>query len=295
MGLAVGIGERALRCLEYLPPGLRLEILRLCSGRVGGLGEIREIRVRRGGACSVCFKRESVPLSARVSGEDMDGVLMRLCEGSLYAHRDNIAAGYIPLGDGIRVGICGLARYERGGIVGVSEATGFVFRIPGHGCAFERELFGVWDSEPSRGMLIYSSPGVGKTTALRVLARHIGSGANCRRVVVVDERCEFIEEDYFGTQVDILRGYKKRDGLEIAARTLSPEVIMADEVSGDEATALQGVIRCGVPIVATAHGASLNEIFAGSAVASLAEGGIFDTFVGITRAGEGYALSVDRV
>jgi len=289
------VEDRVNRCLEYLPAALSREILRLCSGRAAGLSGIREIRVRRGARCSVIIGKECIPLGTRVSGEDMDGVLMRLCEGSLYAFRDNIASGYLPIGEGIRVGVFGFARYERGGIVGISDAAGFVFRIPGHECDFKRELFGVWDAGVRSGMLIYSPPGMGKTTALRALAGYIGSGRLSRRVAVVDERCEFIDCDYINAEVDILRGYKKRDGLEIAARTLSPEVIVVDEVGGEDADALLGVIRCGVPVVATAHGASLEELGSGAAVSPLIDRGIFDTFVGIFREGGGYNLRIERI
>lgn len=286
--------ERARKCLSYLPCALSGEIRRLCSGRVGGLGEIREIRVRRGGACSLIMRGESIPLGASPSAEEMDEVLMRLCEGSLYAHRENIAAGYIPIGDGIRVGVCGLARYEKQGIVGISETSGFVFRIPGHECAFERELFAVWDMGVRSGMLIYSPPGVGKTTALRSLARYIGSGKRPRRVVAVDERCEFSEGDYRGAQVDILRGYRKSDGLEIAARTLSPEVVMVDEVGANDVDALLGAIRCGVPVIATAHASCLEELSSASSVSRIIDSGIFDTFVGISADGGRYSLRVER-
>ena len=286
--------RRVMLCLEYLPRRISSEIVRLCRGRRGGLAEVREIRVRRGGRCALNLKGEYIPISGRISADDADGILMRLCGGSLYAYRDNISAGFIPLGSGIRVGVCGMARYEGAELARVSETSGFVFRIPGHECAFEKELFAIWDGGVGRGLLIYSSPGVGKTTALRALAAHLGSGRFPRRVVVVDERCEFIDSDYKDALVDILQGYKKRQGIEIAARTLSPEVIIVDEVGGDDAAALLGVIRCGVPVIATAHAGDFEELSSGVAVSGLIDEGIFDTFVGIKADGGRYSLSVER-
>ena len=293
IGCKERVEARAERCLSYLPSALAREITQLCRGRAMGLSEIREISVRRGARCSLRLLADRIPLYTKISAEEMDGVLMRLCGGSLYAHRDNISEGYIPIGDGIRVGICGLARYEGLFVVGVSETSGFVFRIPGHECAFSEELFALWESGVRTGMLIYSPPGVGKTTALRALAGYVSSGRGGRRVAVVDERCEFIEGDYENCEVDILRGYKKRQGIEIAARTLSPEVIMVDEVGGGEAEAMLGVIRCGVPIVATTHGASLDELSTGSA-STLIDSGVFDLFVGISGAPGRYCIRVDR-
>ena len=287
--------DRAALALSYLPESIREEIYHLASGRIGGLSEIREIRIRAGGRCSLVYRNESVPLFQSVGREQMDGLLYRLCEGSLYAHRDNIASGYIPLDLGIRVGVCGMARYEQKKVVGISELTSAVFRIPGHSCEFREELLAVWESGVGAGMLIFSPPGVGKTTALRALVAYVGSGANPKRVAVVDERCEFSPEDYQGTEVDILRGYKKRDGIEIAVRTMSPQVLCVDEVSGDDASSIAGVVRSGVPILATAHAASGEELFSKSSLSPLFECGAFDVFVGIGRENGTYSLSVNRI
>ena len=111
---------------------------------------------------------------------------------------------------------------------------------------------------------------------------------------MVDERCEFVESDYDRCEVDILKGYRKREGIEIASRTISPQVIMLDEVGGDEADAVTGVLRCGVPVIATAHASSLDELYSKPSLSSLLECGAFDAFVGISRTDGGYSLSVHR-
>ena len=46
---------------------------------------------------------------------------------------------------------------------------------------------------------------------------------------------------------DILRGYPKETGLEVALRTLSPEVIVCDELSQRDFKAVQGAVAAGVP------------------------------------------------
>ena len=289
------VAERSELAMSYLPESIRDEIYHFARGRVGGLFEIREIRIRAGGRCSLLYKNESIPLSQSVRPEEMDDILYKLCEGSLYAHRDNIASGYIPLGLGIRVGVCGMARYEQKRVVGISEPRSLVFRIPGHACAFRDELIAVWESGVGAGMLVFSPPGVGKTTALRTLVGYVGSGAEPRRVAVVDERCEFSLEDYSGCEVDILRGYKKREGIEIATRTMSPEVLCVDEVSGEDAAEVASVVRCGIPIIATTHASSRDELFSKASLSSLLECGAFDVLVGISRVGGVYSLSVDRL
>lgn len=287
--------DRVERAILHLPRALRREIERLGSNRVGGLSEIREIRIRHGGRSTLQFKNDRLPLYTSVTREDMENILVSLCDGSLYAYRDTIADGYITLDGGVRVGLCGSIRYDGDGAVGVSDMGTFVFRIPGHECEFADELCRVFRSGVGTGIMIYSPPGVGKTTALRALARGLGSGREAMRVAVVDERREFAPEDYEGCEVDILQGYKKCCGMEIACRTLSPQVIMIDEVGADEAEGIHGASKCGIPIVATAHAGCLDELCARSSLSTLMDSGVFRVFVGISRFDGGYLLTVDRV
>ena len=289
-----GVENRVLKVLSFLSVPLKCEIEHFLGCRLAGAGEVREIRVRAGGACSIILKNERIPLASRISREELEVILYKLCEGSVYAFRDSIASGYIPLSDGVRVGICGLARYENGQVVGISEAGSLVFRIPGHECDFADELFCVWESGIGSGMLIYSPPGVGKTTALRALVRRIGSGRDPRKVAVIDERCEFISTDLEGCEVDLLRGYGKRRGIEIAARTLSPQLLVVDEIGDEDCEALAGVVGCGIPLIATAHGATVEELYSRPPLRRLIENGFFDVFVGISYTGGAYSLSVSE-
>ena len=144
-------------------------------------------------------------------------------------------------------------------------------------------------------MLIFSPPGVGKTTALRSLAYSLGGGVRPMRVAIVDERFEFCEDDYIGRQVDILKGYKRSEGVEIAVRTLSPEVIFVDEIGIEESRALLGAVRCGVPIVATAHASSIEEVLNKPSLSSLFDCSTFGLLVGISKEGGSYSLSSHRL
>lgn len=287
--------EKIYRVTELLPRHIAEEIMRLARGRREGPSGIREISLRRGGACTVLIGSEAVRLHGRADGEMISAVADRLLGGALYAHRDSIASGYISLEGGIRVGICGSAAYEGGRLVGISDIRSLLFRIPSGECAFAEELCRIYLSGIGSGMLIYSPPGVGKTTALRALARFIGGGRSPLRVCVVDERREFDESDYIGCEVDILGGYKKRAGIEIATRTMSPGLIMIDELGAEDAEAITDVIKCGIPIVATAHAGSREELRSKTSLSRLFEIGAFDVLVGIRREGGAYALKSDKV
>ncbi len=293
-GIMLKTKERAEAVLELLPREISEEIRRVAVGRVSGLSGIREIRLRAGGRSTLMYIRERMALFHSLSYEEIGGIVRLISDGSLYSAREGIAEGYITMEGGIRVGIGGRARYDSSVCVGISDISSLVFRIPTGECEFSEELYKIYLSGIGRGLLIYSSPGVGKTTALRSLAASIGSGKERRRVCVVDERCEFSSEDYSSSEVDILRGYKKKAGIEIATRTLAPEVIMVDEIGADEASALSHVLSSGVPMIATAHAASLSELLSKPSLAPLLSAGVFDKFVGISLSEDGYSLAVDQ-
>ena len=281
--------------LSLLPSSVMREIKRLSLGRCEGLYGIREIRIRRSGVSSFLIGREEISLLSGVGEEDMEALFGRLIGGALYAHRDSIAEGYISIGRGVRVGVCGRASYDGSALVGVSDMTSLAFRIPTGECLFHDELYSIFASGIGRGMIIYSPPGVGKTTAIRSLAYMISGGTDGKRVAIIDERGEFDESDYLGRMVDILCGYKKAAGIEIATRTLSPQIIMVDEIGVEDAEPILSSIRCGVPIIATAHAGSVEELLLRKPLRGLFEAGAFEVAVGISLSPSGYDLKVDRL
>ena len=272
---------RALAVTRLLPAEMAEEITRLASCRQGGLSSVKEISLRLGGVCSLKIGREEIRLFSTLGREEMDMISEGLTNGALYAYRDSIAEGFISLERGIRVGVCGSASYDGGSLVGIKNITSLIFRIPTGECEFSEELYGVFCRGIGRGMLIYSLPGVGKTTAIRKLASMVGGGKMSKRVAVVDERGEFDEFDYIGCKVDILKGYKKKIGIEIATRTLSPQLIMIDEIGAEDAEAILSVIKCGIPIVATVHASSKEELMSKPALKPLFETSAFSVALGI--------------
>lgn len=277
---------------ERLPANL-VSILpyRLCDEIVScGAWEIEEIRLRSGRAASLTTPDGNVMLKTVLSRMEMEAILQTVCDGSLYAHGETIAKGYVTLAGGIRVGVCGRAAVEDGRIFGVYGVSGLNFRLPGRPrrvgmpiCHMLRQMSG------QGGILLYSSPGVGKTTLLRSIAVEMASGNAPLRVVVVDSRGElapFLETP--SLCVDVLSGYPKPDGIEIACRTMNAQLIICDEI-GDcaEAKAIVAAQNCGVPFVATAHAASVEGLLRRSVIAELHRARIFEKYVGIRRRPEG--------
>lgn len=276
--------------LSALPTQLCREVERLAMGRAEGLSGIREIRLRRDGIGELILGGECLPLS-KISGDKMDGIVAKISDGCIFAHRDTIAEGYIAMDFGVRVGIFGSCRYEGGEIVGVGNISGLVFRLPTGRCEFGEQLYSLYSKISPRGALIFSPPGVGKTTALRYLAGALGRGRARRNTVVVDERGEFLQSDYPDSSVSILRGYRKRLGIEIAVRSLSAELVIVDELSADDAFEILSVCRFGVPFIASVHAGSTEEVLKKPSLRPLIETGAVNLLIEIERRGGGYRLT----
>lgn len=276
-----------------LPPDLTAALLSSVRGREG---RVEEIRLRAYRKASLTLDGRNVMSDLILTEGDLTALLTRMCGGSLYAYSQTIHEGYITLPDGIRVGVAGRAVCEEGRIIGVCEITGLCIRLPhihravgGEICRLLRTL-NQGTSAP-QGILIYAPPGEGKTTLLRGVAVGLagGDGQAPFRTVAVDTRGELgFETEGQGLCLDILRGYPRSRGVEIATRTLSAQVILCDEIGDtEEALSLISAHHGGVPLIATCHGGSVTEILRKTGIRLLHEARLFGAYVGIRRDGRG--------
>ena len=107
--------------------------------------------------------------------------------------------------------------------------------------------------------VLLGSTGSGKTTLLRQIARELA--AQKRAVAVIDERGElFPPERQNGDALDCISGLPKGRAVQMALRTLAPQVILLDEL-GDltEVAALEQGFFSGVEFVASVHAATLED------------------------------------
>lgn len=86
-----------------------------------------------------------------------------------------------------------------------------------------------------------------------------------RKVSVIDERNEF-SGTYAGLAqndlgfCDILNGYPKAEGLTQAIRTLSPNVIVCDEIGTErDIQAIRQAVHAGVKLIVSMHAGSIDD------------------------------------
>ena len=274
-----------------LPPRIFAEIKRMGRVRRDFPSGLSEIRIRRDARSSVVISGENIPLLSSVTDSEVRELYDRALGGALYAHTDEVKRGFISMPYGVRVGISASKR-DYGSLP--IDISSLVFRLPSAPSESAEGIFALWKSERPRGMLIYSAPGGGKTSAIRSIAGKISRECGLR-VAVIDERREFCAEDYSDSAIDVLSGYPKAEGIEIAMRTLSPEVIVIDEIGSEsEAEALLSVGRGGVPIIATAHARDLSEALGRRCISMLCGGGYLDLFVRLVREKNKFTFERER-
>ena len=227
------------------------------------VAEIR-IRVGRPAVCVNIFGDMSVCSEPFTAGETEE-FFAEICRYSVHSFQEDIARGFVTLDGGHRVGICGTAVTENGRIAFIKDISGLNIRVAHQISGCSDEIFKRFFTSEKGGLcslLIAGKPLSGKTTILRDLARSLGER---RRVTIIDSRNEIsasvrgMPSLDVGLNTDVLCGCGKSEGIMLALRSLSPEVIICDEIAHDE-DAVEQALFCGVKIIAAAHAASLKEL-----------------------------------
>lgn len=248
--------------IGILPHWLRPEVDAL------GKDTLQELRLRCNAPPELVLGGKSQWLSREVSREDIRFVINAASQYSPWAAA-SVSKGYLTAPGGHRIGVCGEAVCREGIITGIRDPNSLCIRVcrdfPGIGARL---------LPLSGSLLILGAPGWGKTTLLRDLSRQL-SESQC--VAVVDERGEVFPPGLpLGKRMDVLTGCPKGDGLEMVLRTMAPDWIAVDEITGEaDCRAIRTAVGCGVRLLATAHAASREDLFARPIYRPLVELGVF--------------------
>lgn len=296
--------------LQLFPSSLRgyfEEVARSCE-------DLSEIRIRAGRPVMIYRGRKEYYLTKDGKEElakgnqmagafctdsaQVDAMFSYLCQYSPYAYGEALKQGFLTVAGGHRVGVAGQVVRTREGVTGIRNIRFLNIRISheirGVATLFLPFLY----EEKSAGIhscLIIAAPGRGKTTMLRDIVRCISDGS-CGRtgriVSVVDERSEiagcFLGEPQndVGMRTDVLDACPKALGMEMMLRSMAPDVIAVDEIAtAEDVKTLLLLLHCGVRVIATVHGNSLEEVMEKPYLKPLFETEYFTRFLLIKEKG----------
>lgn len=223
---------------------------------------------------------------ASVSAEEVSRILRHLTQYSLHTFEQELCGGYLTLQGGHRCGIAGSAVYKDGRLSHIRAVSCISMRVArqvrGLSTTVLHRLYG---SATVPSVLLLGAPSGGKTTLLRDLIRALASGETGRyfRTAVVDERGEIgaalhgIAQFDIGITAELLDGFSKEEGMRMALRALSPEIIAVDEIAADgDMEAIRKIRHSGAAVLATAHAASLTDAYRRDGLGALLIEGAFD-------------------
>lgn len=255
-------------------------------------GELREIRIRADRPTVFVTGTRTASLPWAPEKSHLIALVEALTEHSLYARTEETSQGYVTLRGGHRMGLCGRVTHTDSRSV-LSDIGSVCIRIAGEWPSCADPLTARLQGAP-QSLLIIGPPGSGKTTLLRDLTRQLASGRKARQVAVVDERSELaacvggIPQLDIGERADVLEGLRKQEAFSWLLRSMSPEIIVTDELGSDtDAAAVLEAANSGVAVCASAHGTSLQDAAARPALAALMSRRVFDLYAVLSPEGGG--------
>lgn len=266
---------------------------------------IEEIRVRVMRPLEIIIKGKPYFSDYIVDYEESIQLLNHLSQYSIYTLEEELKRGYITIQGGHRIGLAGKVITENSRVKAIKNVTSFNIRIARQKLGAASHLIPHLYTKKWLNTIIIGPPQSGKTTLLRDLARIISSGEPKKcipsaKVGVVDERSEItgcvkgVPQHEFGHRLDVLDACPKAEGMMMLIRSMSPDVLIADEIGREEdVESIMEAVYAGVSMIVTVHGYGYEDIRKRPSLKPLWISGVFDRYIEIDpRKGLGVLGSV---
>lgn len=224
--------------------------------------------------------------SLDISFGEIQAILSRISNNSLYTINDQLLEGYVTISGGIRIGVCGESVAVDNKLKTLKNISSINFRFPHFlkNCSLNLYPYLVKNGYP-KSTLIISPPGAGKTTYLRDLVYQLSTREKLLNILIVDERQEIssVFDGKISTKlknIDVYSNCSKEFGFNNGIRSMKPDVIITDEINIEkDLDIIENALTSGVKVIATLHAGSINDLRNKPAFKSLLQKGLFERFV----------------
>lgn len=254
--------------LIYFPPEIKKKVENIIKENYDSL---EEIRVRANKPLSYLIHGREVQFDKEIIVDkgQLEKIFHMLTNYSYYSVEQELQNGYITIPGGHRIGICGKAVLENGGVKTLTDISSLNFRVARQKKEIgQRVLKYIIQQGEFLSTIILSPPNCGKTTLLRDLIRNLAQKDEYNfKVGVVDERSEIagcyrgIPQLDLGQRVDVIDNCPKKEGMIMLIRAMSPNILATDELGKKEdMEALEYAVTAGVKVLTTVHGKDLEDL-----------------------------------
>lgn len=209
-----------------------------------------------------------------VNEEEIEITVFTAGKFSVYSVEEQIKKGFITAEQGERIGLAGEFVFEKGQALTTKNFTSLCIRVPHEIIGAGQQIYDTCFQGGIKNTLICSPPGQGKTTVLRDLCRLI-SKKHFKNVLVCDERGEIAIGD-LGETVDVYVYADKQTAFDAGIRAMRPDVLVCDELSISDLSAVKRGIDGGVKVLASAHIEKVENL-------NVEMQKLFDTFVFLSK------------
>ncbi|MBV4415217.1 stage III sporulation protein AA [Clostridium tyrobutyricum] len=254
--------------LNILPERLKNEIRDFITDK-----ELQEIRIKINEPLILQVGNREIICKYVACIQDLSTIIKRMSNYSIYAFEEEMRRGYITISGGHRIGICGRCVIEKGEVKTIKDISSLNIRICREiiGCSNKIMKF-IASENKIINTIIISPPKCGKTTLIRDITKNISNGIKAmdfkgKKVCIVDERSEIgacscgVPQLNIGMRTDVLDGCLKSEGIIMAIRSMSPDVIVCDEIgSYKDMDSIVTALNSGVSLITTIHGYGVQDL-----------------------------------
>ena len=254
---------------EILPKTIRSKL-----EQVDKIYQLEELRIKVNKPLFIHIGSKEEIWDYIATTEDIKYIMQRISNYSIYAFEDEIRQGYLTIKGGHRVGLCGICVIENNSIKTIKDISSINIRV----C---KEFIGsadkvmpyIIENNSVHNTIIISPPKCGKTTLLRDISRNISQGNkdknfHGKNVSIIDERSEIagsfkgIPQMDVGIRTDVLDNCPKSQGIMMAIRSMSPDVIVCDEIGTQkDMESILMALNCGISLITTIHGFGIEDLY----------------------------------